>query len=131
MSIDWATLLGAFFVLTVAGWWLVGGLMSGFCDGMCSDGRRRIAGSTSELWLGSVERLVAAAMFVWHVSYLGAFIGAWVALKLAANWQRLKSTSDEVRKGTLMALIGNVFSFAFAIAVGCWLNPTAITFFTK
>ena len=67
-------------------------------------------------------------MVVSGVSYLPAFIGAWITFKLAANWQRIKSESDEVRKGTLIALIGNVFSFALAIAIGFWLNPTVILY---
>jgi hypothetical protein len=130
MSIDWVTLLGVLLVLTVGGWGFVGILMWLMRWHVFRRPQKECWGRL-DFWLGSVERLVATAMFVWHVSYLGAFIGAWVALKLAANWQRLKSTSDEVRKGTLMALIGNIFSFGFAIAVGYWLNPTAIAFFTK
>jgi hypothetical protein len=124
------SLLIAFLGLTVGGWGLVGCLMWVVRWHVFGRPREGCSGRL-EFWLGSVERLVATTMFVWSVSYLPAFIGAWVALKLAANWQRIISASDEVRKGTLMALIGNVFSFAIAIGVGACLNPTAITHFTK
>ena len=57
-------------------------------------------------------------------AYVAAFIGAWIALKIAANWQRVPN-KQETRQGTLIALLGNVYSFAFAIACGAWANPNA------
>ena len=32
----------------------------------------------------------------------------------------------ETRQGTLIALLGNVYSFAIAIACGVWVNPNAV-----
>jgi hypothetical protein len=46
---------------------------------------------------------------------VGAFIGAWTAAKIAANWGRMKSEDKYVRSGQLVALIGNALSFAWAI----------------
>lgn len=130
MSIHWSSALLAFLVLTVGGWFLVGLLLL-VIRGHVFRKKPKDCWGALELWLGSTERIIAATMFVSGVSVLPAFIGAWITFKLAANWQRLKSTTDEVRKGTLIALIGNVFSFALAIAVGFWLNPNAITHFLK
>ena len=120
----------AVLLLTVGGWFVVGLLLFVIRRHVFKQ-RPEDCWGALDSWLGSTERIVATTMFVPGVSYLPAFIGAWVVLKLAANWQRIKSESDGVRKGTLIALIGNVFSFALAIAVGFWLNPTAITHFIK
>ena len=38
----------------------------------------------------------------------------------------LVSMFMEARKGTLIALLGNVYSFAIAIACGVWVNPNAV-----
>jgi hypothetical protein len=79
-----------------------------------------------DMWIGCTERAVAITMVIWTPTYVPAFIGAWVALKMAANWQRLKGESEEVRRGSLIALLGNVYSFAIAIGAGLYLNPDAI-----
>jgi hypothetical protein len=68
-----------------------------------------------DFWLGATERGVALGLMLWAKDYLPAFIGAWVAAKLAANWLRLKSEDIEVRRGHLIALIGSALSFALAI----------------
>src|SRR5689334_11594395 len=68
-------------------------------------------------WVGSTERSVATALTIWRPESLTWFIGAWVLAKLAANWRTLPNT-DETRLGHMLALVGNVLSFAFAIGVG-------------
>lgn len=78
-----------------------------------------------DIWLGGTERAVATTLVIWAPGYVAAFIGAWVAIKLAANWQRL-GNSKAARTGTLIALIGNVFSFAIAIGAGIYLNQDAL-----
>jgi hypothetical protein len=126
LSIYWK--VADFFILTFGGWLIVGALMYLM--------RKHVGVSTTgcwgrlELWLGSVERIAATTMFVYGVSYLPAFIGAWIAFKLAANWRRRKA-SEEVCKGTLMALIGSIFSCALAIIVGAFINPSAIANFVN
>lgn len=125
MTINWTTLLWALAVLSVGGWALVGALLWGIRLHVTKRRPENCWGRL-DFWIGSIERTIATAMFVWGIAYLPAFIGAWVALKLAANWQRIKSERAEVRSGTLIVLIGNVFSFAFAIAVGAIVNPLAI-----
>jgi hypothetical protein len=84
-----------------------------------------------DFWLGGTERTVATALVIWAPGYVGPFIGAWVALKMAANWQRLKSQSAAVRQGTLLALLGNAFSFTIAIGVGVYFNRHALEVWAK
>lgn len=132
MTIYFADALLAFAILTVGGWAFVA-VSLGIIRTHVFRKRGQFEESFGRLdfWLGSIERLVATMMFVWGIASLPAFIGAWIAFKLAANWQRIKSQSDEVRKGTLIALVGNVLSFSLAIGVGYFLNPHAIAHFTK
>jgi uncharacterized membrane protein len=78
-----------------------------------------------DFWLGGTERAVVTTLVIVAPPYVAAFIGAWMALKVAANWQRRENT-DEVRTATLIALIGSVFSFAIAIGCGVWANPEAL-----
>jgi hypothetical protein len=85
-------------------------------------------------FLGNTERLVAVALVVWAPSYLPSFIGGWVVLKFALGWQARmsdkehpsKEERDKIRQGSMLAMIGNVLSFAIAIAVGWVLNPDAL-----
>jgi hypothetical protein len=85
----------------------------------------------SDLWelsvffIGVTERAVALTLVLWAPPYLPSFIGGWVALKFALGWQRERKTSEALT-GSMLALIGNVLSFAIAIGVGVVLNPEAI-----
>jgi len=131
MTIPWQNLIGAAFALSILGWLLVGATMALIRWCVFGDSKPvKDSFGWLDFWLGTIERVVAATMFVLHVSSLPGFIGAWIAFKLAANWQRIKSESDPARKGTLIALIGSVLSFAFAIGVGYCLNPAALSAFT-
>jgi len=85
----------------------------------------------SDLWelsvffIGVTERAVALTLVLWAPPYLPTFIGGWVALKFALGWQRERKTSEALT-ASMLALIGNVLSFAIAIGVGVVLNPEAI-----
>jgi hypothetical protein len=50
------------------------------------------------------------------------FIGGWMLLKFAVGWQRRAKEpnvdGDFVEKSAMLALIGNVLSFAIAVAGG-------------
>jgi hypothetical protein len=74
---------------------------------------------------GAVERAVALTLVLLAPAYLPSFIGGWVLLKFAIGWQRQRN-GDEVARGSFLALIGNVLSFAIAIWVGVLLNPKAL-----
>ena len=82
----------------------------------------------SGVFLGLTERAVALTLVISAPRYLAAFIGGWVLLKFAISWQRTPLT-DRVARGSQLALIGNVVSFAVAIAGGLYLNPNAMTYF--
>jgi hypothetical protein len=79
---------------------------------------------------GATERAIALTLVLKAPPYLPAFIGGWVLLKFAIGWQREgyggKGDEGEVAKGRFLALIGNVLSFAVAIAIGVALNPKAL-----
>jgi hypothetical protein len=78
-----------------------------------------------DLLVGATERFVALTLVICAPPYLPAFIGGWVALKFALGWQR-EARGDEVQRGSLLAMIGNVLSFAIAVGVGLALNPKAL-----
>jgi hypothetical protein len=78
--------------------------------------------------IGSIERAVALTLMIWAPRYLVTFVGGWVLLKFAIGWQRTPLNARIVR-GSLLALIANVLSFAIAIAGGLYLNPAALAYF--
>lgn len=80
-----------------------------------------------DFWVGGTERAVVTTLVIMAPNYVAAFIGAWMALKIAANWQR-RTNTDATRKGTITALIGSVWSFAIAIGCGLLANPEALRF---
>ena len=79
----------------------------------------------SVFFLGGTECGVALTLVLLAPSYLAAFISGWVALKFALGWQREENKS-EVLTGSMLSLIGNVISFAIAIAVGVLLYPDVL-----
>ncbi len=90
------------------------------------------APKTSELWgdwsvffIGATERAVALALVLTAPPYLPAFVGGWILLKFALDWQRAEK-GDDVMTDSMLAMVGNVLSFAVAIGAGIILNPIAI-----
>ena len=93
---------------------------------------QRDKGKPSDIWIGGTERTIATTLVWFAPGYVAPFIGAWIALKIAANWARLKGDSPQIRKGHLIALIGNAWSFAIAIVAGVLLlNPGALAVWAK
>jgi hypothetical protein len=82
--------------------------------------------SPLDIWIGCTERFIAITMMIVAPSYVLTFIGAWVAAKIAANWQSISNRSPDIRRGHQIALLGNVYSFAIAIIAGVYLNPDAV-----
>ena len=88
-----------------------------------------------DFFLGGMERAIAITLVIWAPSYLSSFIGAWIAFKFAANWQRIplqvneKTNADGLKvvtEGSLLFLIGSAISFTIAILAGVFLNPHAL-----
>jgi hypothetical protein len=81
-------------------------------------------------FVGSFERLSAFALGLFNVEGGPVILGAWLAAKLAASWQRYPTSEDdpernrEVRVGHLVALIVGIVSVAFAFLVGHWVRQT-------
>ena len=75
-------------------------------------------------WVGGTERAVATTLVLFAPHYLPAFIGGWIALKFAANWQR--RSEEGAREASLVALVGSVLSFAVAVAAALLIRPNAI-----
>jgi hypothetical protein len=102
----------------------------------CMYGMRRLIDLKVELpfheWMatlvGVTERAVALTLVIWAPRYLAAFIGGWVLLKFAIGWRRTPLNYN-VALGSQLALIGNILSFAIAIAGGLYLNHNAMTYF--
>jgi hypothetical protein len=91
----------------------------------------RVKGSRSAeeigvpVWIvGSFERIAAFALGLFDVRNAGVMLGAWLAAKLAASWQRYptdKTDMEEnrqVRAGHLVALIVGIVSVAFGFLTG-------------
>lgn len=115
--------LGAYFLACVVGWLAVACALY-VMRWLVLKERRPPFIEWSAFLGGATERAVALTLVLTAPPYLPAFIGGWVLLKFAIGWQR--STSDEVAEQSFLALIGNVISFAIAIAIGVLLNPKAL-----
>jgi hypothetical protein len=111
----------AYFISVVGGYFVLLAIMSL----IRKTTRQPMKHRAIDFWVGGTERAVATTLVIIAPPYVGLFIGAWVALKMAANWQRRES-SDLVRTATMTALLGSVFSFAVAICAGLLVNPGAL-----
>jgi hypothetical protein len=80
-------------------------------------------------WIGFTERAVALTLVILAPRYLVTFVGGWILLKFAIGWQRTPLT-PKLARGVQLALIANVLSFGIAIAVGLYLNPTALGYYS-
>ncbi|MGC2075284.1 MAG: hypothetical protein WA728_04465 [Xanthobacteraceae bacterium] len=79
-------------------------------------------------FIGGTERAVALTLYLLAPRYLAAFIGGWILLKFALGWQRTPP-GPNIASGSLLAMIGNVLSFAIAIAGGYYLHPGTLDYF--
>lgn len=70
-------------------------------------------------FVGGIERSTATYLMIFVPTLLAPFVGGWMALKLAANWQRRTPRGDPtlLNRQTLAALVGSGLSFG--IAIGC------------
>ena len=73
--------------------------------------------------IGTFERLLAFTLVAGNVEAAYTILLAWMAAKLAANWQRRPDaegdlTSRDVRAATLVALMTGALSLAFGVLGG-------------
>jgi hypothetical protein len=118
----------AYLCTTVGGWLLVGGLIFLMACTMAElvDPKPFGAGA---FWIGCTERAIATTLVIWTPNFLPAFIGGWIALKIAAGWSRYKD--EKHTTGHLTALVGTALSFAVGIGAGLFANPDAIIAWNK
>jgi hypothetical protein len=110
-----------YLVSVFGGWLVVGGVMYLVRRQI---GYPRPFYKPLDLWLGGVERAIATTLTIFAPNLLAAFVGGWVVLKMATNWQR--SSEPNASQLGLAALIGSAFSFSVAIAVGLALYPASL-----
>ena len=105
----------AAYVLSLAGGWLIAGIGVYFMRK--SLGKPRPFFRWIDIWIGFTERAIATSLilFVPGYNYLAAFIGGWMGLKFAANWQR--QNVKGIEQISLVSLVGSAISFAVAIGV--------------
>lgn len=85
-----------------------------------------------DFWLGATERSIATCLVIWAPGALAGFIGGWVALKFAANWQRRAvdergTGPSKVGQASQIAIIGSALSFAIAIGCGLMASPASLS----
>ena len=91
----------------------------------CTIGTKRKFSKWLDFWLGTTERAVATTLVIWAPSLIAGFVGGWVTLKFAANWQR--QPDDDARQRGLLFLIGNVISFSVAVGAGIFVHPESLS----
>jgi len=102
--------------------------MGWLVDWLRRKGKVEDAPSTKEeglpVWIvGSFERLLAFVLVLFDVPSAGTLLAAWIAAKLAANWQRYPSNEAdkfgrEYRVQTFVALVAGVVSVGLGCLVG-------------
>jgi len=108
------------YILSLGGGWLIAGLAVYLMRKSIRIPREFF--KVIDLWVGGTERAVATTLVLFAPHYLPGFIGGWVVLKFAANWQRQPNEPGVAQK-SLAALVGSIFSFAVAIGAGLYCGP--------
>lgn len=88
-----------------------------------SDDREKYPQAVPRWVVGAFERTMAFLLFLFAVDNAATVLIAWMAAKLAANWQRRDLTDNErkslwIRKRTFIALMTGVLSLAVGVAGG-------------
>lgn len=116
------------YALSIGGGWFIAGICVYWARRLCKIPREFFR--WIDIWVGGTERIVATTLVLLAPGYLAVFIGGWIALKFAANWKR-RENEPGANEASLIFLVGNVWSFAVAIAVGVVMNPGVLDFFAK
>ena len=127
IEVNWAVLIAAYVLSTAVGHFLVSNIL----DWIKKRVGQKPKSKALDGFIGCTERFVVTTLVIWTPIYVAPFIGGWVALKMAANWQSIKDRTESVRQGSLIALLGNVYSFAIAIGAGLIVRPDAWQAWTK
>ncbi len=76
--------------------------------------------------VGIFERAIVTTLVIWTPKLTTAFIGGWMALKVAGGWGLLKEPTTRNRATFFIGLLGNVVSLGWAIAVGVYVAPNSV-----
>lgn len=115
------------YLLSIFGGWLICG--PALWVMYKSIGQSRAVFAWISFWVGAAERAVATTLVILAPGVLAPFVGGWIVLKIAANWQR--RTGEQHSEGHLLALVGSVISFSIAIGAGLCLHPEALQTWAK
>jgi hypothetical protein len=110
------------YVLSIGFGWLVAGI--GVYLMRRSIGYPREFFRPLDIYVGGCERIVVTTLVMFAPKYVPVFIGGWIVLKFAANWER--RTEPKANQASLVALVGSVLSFSAAILAGLIVNPDAV-----
>jgi hypothetical protein len=118
-----AILAVVYFLLAALGHFVVGGCMW-FIRWTTRLPKRSF--EMSVFWVGTTERLVTMVLFGLDRDRVVWFIGAWVALKFALNYKRREMKEDADYKQAMLALVGNVLSFGYALVAAYLVTPSKL-----
>ena len=81
--------------------------------------------------VGIIERTIVTTLIIWTPKLIPAFIGGWMALKVAGGWGLLRNPTTRNRATFFIGLLGNVVSLGWAIAVGVYVSPGSLDLLNK
>lgn len=81
--------------------------------------------------VGFLERGIVTTLVIWAPSLTGPFVGGWMALKFAANWDKREvggefEAQQDVARSRLIGLVGSVVSLGVAIGAGVAAHPHSL-----
>lgn len=92
----------------------------------------RVARSPDLDWsIGVIERGITTTLVIWAPSLAPVFVGGWVTLKFAANWDKRVSGEEfeaqqKMARQRLTGLIGSAISLTVAIGAGVLAHPHSL-----
>jgi hypothetical protein len=120
--------LGAYAVSLLGGGVIAGAWVDFLRRGIDSNYDRKKSRLRRLDWsIGLVERTICTTLVIWAPVMVPGFVGGWIALKFAANWQTRKDGDERVLARQRMGfLIGSAASMAIAICAGVFAHPSAL-----
>jgi hypothetical protein len=82
--------------------------------------------------IGIIERGITTTLVIWAPSLAGPFIGGWIALKFAANWDKRAVAGDDIAQQNiarhrLVGIVGSCVSLIVAVAVALIIHPMSLS----
>src|SRR6478672_6827600 len=96
VEVNWEALIAIYFLSLAVGHFVVARTLKWIRKRAKQDSKSEALDGL----IGCTERFVVTTLVVWVPAYVAPFIAAWVALKMAANWQSIKVRTKAVRQGS-------------------------------